>query len=153
MLRRGKLLSIYHLYGEWSSFHIDQYAREETRDFSLGFKSEYRNLDHWLKSLSLKDYIQQPLTPVCYGGIFLTTRHQILKYPSSMYERIAQSLSRGDNIEEGHFAERTWAALLSKPVKPFQIKQMLKLFIKFCKVNLKPGVLCADLSMFASPNA
>jgi hypothetical protein len=33
-----------------------------------------------------------------------------------MIMQLVASLSRGDNIEEGHFAERTWAALLSKPL-------------------------------------
>jgi hypothetical protein len=31
------------------------------------------------------------------------------------------SLTRGDNIEEGHFVERSWAALLSNPLELIQI--------------------------------
>lgn len=31
-----------------------------------------------------------------------------------------QSLSRRSNIEEGHFAERVWAGLLSTPLSNFQ---------------------------------
>ena len=53
--------------------------------------------------------------PVCYGGNFAAKATQI--YSKRMiWERIETSLMRGDNIEEGHFAERAWAALLSHPL-------------------------------------
>eukprot|EP00957_Ditylum_brightwellii_P197116 15017760-Ditylum_brightwellii.AAC.1 len=31
---------------------------------------------------------------------------------------------RGDNIQEGHFAERSWGPLLATPLKPFQIEAL-----------------------------
>lgn len=48
----------------------------------------------------------------------MTTRNQISKQNNTVWELLERSLSREDNIEEGHFAERTWAALLSKPINP-----------------------------------
>ena len=33
-----------------------------------------------------------------------------------VWNSLGTSRTRADNIEEGHFAERTWAALLSKPL-------------------------------------
>ncbi len=31
---------------------------------------------------------------------------------------------RGDNIQEGHFAERSWGPLLATPLQTFQIKAL-----------------------------
>jgi hypothetical protein len=31
-------------------------------------------------------------------------------------------LSRGDNIQEGHYMERTWAVLLASPLEEYQMK-------------------------------
>ena len=38
------------------------------------------------------------------------------KVPLEIWLSLERSLSRGDNIEEGHFAERTWAGLLHRPL-------------------------------------
>ena len=56
-----------------------------------------------------------PLTPVCYGGNFAAKASQIYS-KKKLWERMATSLSRGDSIEEGHFAERAWAGILSYPL-------------------------------------
>ena len=34
------------------------------------------------------------------------------------WENLRQSLARADNLEEGHYAERAWAGLLSPPLPP-----------------------------------
>jgi len=83
---------------------------------SLSFKSEYSNLGEWVNKISLTVNLTQNIVPVCYGGMFAATMTQIRKQPKWVWENIEQSMSRGDNIEEGHFAERFWAALLSKPM-------------------------------------
>ncbi len=33
---------------------------------------------------------------------------------------------RGDNIQEGHFAERSWGPLLATPLQEFQINALRK---------------------------
>ncbi|CAJ1961170.1 unnamed protein product, partial [Cylindrotheca closterium] len=81
---------------------------------SKGFKSPFKNLGQWLESLDIS--LPSPLTPVCYGGIFAAKQTKIKSIPKVKWEAIAKSLSRGDNIEEGYFAERTWAGLLSAPL-------------------------------------
>ena len=53
------------------------------------------------------------LLPVCYGGTFAARRHRIARIPRGFWRALEASLSRGDNIEEGHFAERLWAALFA----------------------------------------
>ena len=36
--------------------------------------------------------------------------------PRALWASLTAALSRADNLEEGHFAERLWAALLSAPL-------------------------------------
>lgn len=84
------------------------------------FKSNYTNMGHWLKDLNIT--LPSPLAAVCYGGIYAVQVSQILSVPKATWKAIATSLSRGDNIEEGHFAERTWAALLTTPASETETK-------------------------------
>lgn len=54
--------------------------------------------------------------PVCYCGNFATKATQIYQYSdNNIWKTIEDSLSIGDSIQEGHFAERAWAHLLSHP--------------------------------------
>ena len=84
-----------------------------------------------------------PLIQVCYGGSFAATTERILlpipekrhnsktsnatttrtnniQSVTKVWEDITTSLSRADNLEEGHFMERTWGALLSQPLESYQ---------------------------------
>mmetsp|Transcript_25550 Transcript_25550/g.60424 ORF Transcript_25550/g.60424 Transcript_25550/m.60424 type:complete len:525 (-) Transcript_25550:276-1850(-) len=68
-------------------------------------------------SLSPLDEYQNQIVPVCFGGRFMTTLNQIINNGNvNDWTPMLESLSRGDNIEEGHYMERMWAALLSKPI-------------------------------------
>ena len=51
--------------------------------------------------------------PVCYRGSFLAQRKQFLNQPEESWVKMEASLSRADNIIEGHYAERIWASALS----------------------------------------
>lgn len=92
------------------------YRTELLRGFSLPVhrgvyvKSPYRNMGHWLDNMGIE--LPGPLTPVCYGGNFAAKASQIYS-KKKLWEKMATSLSRGDSIEEGHFAERAWAGILS----------------------------------------
>lgn len=97
------------------------YNREE-RDKTDGFFSDYENLGHWLESLNLT--LPGPLTQVCFGGQFATTSSQIEKH-KSQWGNLKNGLSRGNNIEESHFAERTWAGLLSKRLSTKATMQLI----------------------------
>jgi hypothetical protein len=67
------------------------------------------------------------LTQVCYGGTFAVTQYQIRHQTSPVtFAALEQRLSRGDNIEEGHFTERYWAALLAKPLPDYQTDALLQ---------------------------
>ena len=43
--------------------------------------------------------------------MFAVNKENILHINKEIYERLLHSLSVGDNIENGHFAERIWAHL------------------------------------------
>lgn len=79
--------------------------------------NKFPNLGVWADHVHLHpSAMTQNIVPVCCGGVWAVTSHQIAKHPKSVWMAIAKSLSRGDNIIEGHYAERLWASLLSKPL-------------------------------------
>lgn len=47
-------------------------------------------------------------------GIFAVSKERILRYPKAFYEKILQELSVGDNVEAGHFLERSWYGMYKK---------------------------------------
>lgn len=53
---------------------------------------------------------------VCYGGVFAASVSNIKKTKSSVWNTVENILSRGDNIQEGHYMERSWGMLLSTPL-------------------------------------
>jgi hypothetical protein len=93
--------------------------RSDGKDFGekVPFHNDnIQNLGEWIDQLNLHPAaLNQDIVPVCYGGVFAATRYQVAVQPKRVWKAIEDSLSRGDNIAEGHFAERMWAALLSKP--------------------------------------
>ncbi len=119
------------------------------------FKSGFASLEAWYRSLpiSLKLGSRAPLlpeaevyhrrkakeasrkftsphstyfVPMCYGGHFMATIQQLQESPVGDWNAIVRSLSRGDNIEEGHFMERIWAGLLSRPISKQEEEAILK---------------------------
>lgn len=81
----------------------------------------------------LKDYMNynnysfpERLTEACYGGVFAATRRAIQKQPRKLWQSLEKSLRRGDNIVEGHFVERSWAGLLTDPLKDYQMTALEK---------------------------
>ena len=61
--------------------------------------------------------LEQPIWPVCYCGGFAFRAAAALQHPQDAWARLDDALSRDNNIEEGHFAERLWAPLLTDPRK------------------------------------
>jgi len=79
------------------------------------FIAHSRPYGRWLDSI-LDGVVDPPETlwPVCYGGNFAVTARNIRAVPHSLWNRAQQSLARGNNIEEGHYMERSWAGLLTR---------------------------------------
>jgi len=97
-------------------FRMQQYIRDGgvrkgVVDRAVPFKSPfYTSLRAWQNAMRVT--MPHPMVPMCYGGMFMVKRSRIEQVPLSILKNMTHSLSRGNNIEEGHFAERTWAALL-----------------------------------------
>ena len=66
----------------------------------------------WLDDMSIS--IPSAATPVCYGGNFAVSVSAFTAVPKTMFAKILQSVSRGSNIMEGGFLERSYALLFMK---------------------------------------
>ena len=115
------------------SFSMSEYNHFD-RDESDHFPSPFNNLRAWVNhvGLSIPDI---EAVPVCYGGAFAVKEKQFLKQPLDVWRKMELGLSRANNIEEGHYAERMWAAILtddvsmeivSKAMVPFVSKKMAR---------------------------
>jgi hypothetical protein len=91
------------------------------------FTSEYRPMGSWIQYLDSRGAFEpnfyhsrkgdyDPITSICFGGNFMTSLRAIEESPVQDWSVIVEQLSRGDNIEEGHYMERLWADLLSQPL-------------------------------------
>jgi len=88
-------------------------SMHEVRD-KAAFEGDFRNMKEWLeKTTKISTPRDGDIIQVCYGGVFATSVYSIRRWEHSMWVRLKHSLERGDNIEESHFMERTWAYLLS----------------------------------------
>jgi hypothetical protein len=115
-----KHASAYHDTTKLSQFIIGNYNAGYSPNDNVPFKSSNFNLGaYWL---AINVTLAQKIVPVCYGGIFAASVENIYKQDMDMYKKIRDSLTRGDNIEEGHFVERSWAPMLSNPLEPLQIE-------------------------------
>jgi len=91
------------------NYSIDNYRAEGicNRNDNPFIKSEYPDFQTW-KAAIIDD---RPLRYVAMRGMFAVCRENIKHVSKSIYENILASVSVGDNIENGHFAERIWAHL------------------------------------------
>jgi len=80
---------------------------------SATFRSPHADLGAWLEAVGAA--LPESLAPVCYGGVFATTGRAIARR-GDVWPRLEASLTRDDSVEEGHFAERSWAGLLHDPL-------------------------------------
>jgi len=124
----GSTLSAYHVTALLKSFSMSQYSNKETLYSSLtkkgDFMSEFRNLGEWVSFVGA--ILPDRLVQVCYGGTFIATREQVYAQDLKVWKNIEISLSRGNSIQEGHYAERVWAGLLARPLtKKWKIRALL----------------------------
>ena len=120
----AKQASAYHDTTMLSQFEIGNYdqGNKYSPNDNVPFKSSHVNLGaYWL---AINVTLAQKLVPVCYGGSFAASVENIYKQDMKMWMKLEISLTRGDNIEEGHFVERSWAALLSNPLELLQIEAL-----------------------------
>ena len=91
------------------NYSIDNYVAEGicNRNDNPFIKSEYPDFQVWKKAI-IDD---RPMRYVGMRGMFIVSKENILHINKELYQRLLESLSVGDNIENGHFAERIWAHL------------------------------------------
>jgi len=105
-------ISVWHKTNILMSFHMATYSRGRENDRDESFKSTL-SFSRLLQDLNVS--LPAPLTPVCYGGSFAAKVSHILRVKEPV-TKLMKYLSRGDNIIEGHYAERMWAGLLSSRI-------------------------------------
>lgn len=118
-------VSAYHEYETLKDFSMSSYSRniKGYADDTVHFLSGFKNIDEWFRSMPGSPEPQE-IVQVCYGGVFASSVTNIRSQEPDLWAAITRSLSRGNNIQEGHFAERSWARLLSTPLLPVQLKAL-----------------------------
>jgi len=91
------------------NYTIDNYQAEGycNRNFNPFIKSEYTDFRTWKETI----IDQRPIRYIGMRGMFIVCKNNIHHIDKQIYENLMKSLSVGDNIENGHFAERIWAHL------------------------------------------
>ena len=91
------------------NYTIDDYHAEANcnRNDNPFIKSEYPDFQAWKTALVDK----RPMHYLAIRGMFAVSRANITHIDKKIYTNLLDSLSVGDNIENGHFAERIWAHL------------------------------------------
>jgi len=100
----------------WAQFSSVQFAAWANAT-SFHFQSPLRPLRAWLQSITDSTLYTHLTTrervPCCLRGFFSVERARILGVNRTVWRALRASLAREDNIEESHYAERSWAALLA----------------------------------------
>eukprot|EP00980_Cylindrotheca_fusiformis_P004884 scaffold1038_cov100-Cylindrotheca_fusiformis.AAC.7 len=108
-------------------FTIGQYAsvgQQYDKD-KVAFKSQFPTLGEFYDHLGA-DPLQRDIVQVCFGGVFAASLKQIRRQKMDVWRTLEKALSRGDNIQEGHYAERSWGMLLSPPLHQYQVDALRK---------------------------
>lgn len=138
----------------WQGTSISVFAQTAALDrFSLGhykragvqkvptdldaqpFKSSHKNLGAWRRHVGMN--WTSPVVSVCYGGMFAAKVKNIKSHRHALQQAL-DSLSRANNLEEGHFMERSWAALLQEPLSPEDVTIVTKYTTSPTTIGLLP---------------
>ena len=99
----------FHKTTENFTYNINNYMAEGlcNRNNNLFIKSEYPDFQAW--KIAIVDVL--PMKYLAMRGMFIVCKENIKHISKEIYDNLVISLSVGDNIENGHFAERIWAHL------------------------------------------
>jgi hypothetical protein len=97
--------------------------RGTSSDVDRTFESALRTWDWFYKNLGAGS-LETGLVQVCYGGVFAASFKNIKKRKMEVWRAAEQSLSRGNNIQEGHYMERTWATLVALPLEEYEVEAL-----------------------------
>jgi hypothetical protein len=106
----NRTMSIWHDTSRLMTFSLPRYGngRYNKSTHDVKFNSA-KSFSEWAESMQIR--FPTPLAPVCYGGSFAVKQSNIARSQRS-FKHLELSFSRGDNIVEGHYGERSWAAIL-----------------------------------------
>ena len=120
------------------NYTISDYQAEGAcnRNNNPFIKSEYTDFKEWKKAI-IDD---RPIRYVAMRGMFAVCKENIKYISKDIYEKLLVSLSVGDNIENGHFAERIWAHLFRQYSFDTKIKESYTLddkeYEKLCSLTV-----------------
>jgi len=102
----------FHRVSKKFNYSIDSYVSEGlcNKNDNPFIKSEYKDFQDW--KTKLVDSI--PVKFIAMRGMFAVCKENTHFIDKSIYNNLLESLSVGDNIENGHFAERIWAHLFKQ---------------------------------------
>ena len=95
-----------------------------TNNETTMFESNFTKLQSFVDKLDIGPLPK--VVQVCYGGVFAASVSSIRKTKASVWQTSETILSRGDNIQEGHYMERTWGMLLAAPLETYQMDALVK---------------------------
>jgi hypothetical protein len=104
-------MSAYHDKAALSNYWMWRYIKG-SRDYNhtgdnAPFHSTFSNLGDFFNSFRPSSKNQEPeVIQVCYGGFFASSTVNVFKQDIEVWRSLERSLERGDNIQEGHYAER-----------------------------------------------
>lgn len=115
-------------------FRLRRYKTKSKTHARDPFEAPVRPLSAWTETIPVNvTFTTDGIVEVCLGGVFMASIQQIVNAPVTDWDAIVTALSRGDNIEEGHYMERLWAVLFAPQVSPEKEKQLLE-----AKTGIKP---------------
>lgn len=136
-------ISFFHDWDGLQNFKVEEYSRLR-RDDNLQFRSQNGDrLGEYAEKMGIKPphfsgvrsaaaidadrgNHQRAIVPVCYGGNFIVQSDQILNRDPGFWEQIESSMTRSNNIAEGHFMERLWGTILAKPISQDVASRVLR---------------------------
>mmetsp|Transcript_9576 Transcript_9576/g.22505 ORF Transcript_9576/g.22505 Transcript_9576/m.22505 type:complete len:401 (+) Transcript_9576:105-1307(+) len=127
-------ISAYHNWKVLQDYTLDMYARLRRDDNSAFASQSGSTLGEYATTVGIQPPTT-PIVPVCYGGNFMTQRQQLKRQSKALWQNIEKSLSRANNIAEGHFVERLWGTLLARPIDTSMMEAILQQKSDSCRAD------------------
>ena len=103
----------------------DNGATDKQDDTDVEFVGTHRNVGDFAHAMGIT--IAADVMRVCYRGNFAVSANTFTPAMVEVAKRLAEALSRGNNIAEGHYMERLWAAWIHTPPTSAQVDRITKM--------------------------
>ena len=100
--------------GTTSINYIDRHEYDDSSCNTCLIPASIRPYGEWAKHFLHINIDKTKPTIWSASGIFAVSKESILRYPKSLYEKLLQEFSVGDNLEAIHFLERSWYGMYKK---------------------------------------